>query len=265
MSGALVAQAINESVGTPGFQGIDAILKEYLGLIAEQAGTARVPISRTINGHSLASDVDLTNDDVGAAPAGYGYGDMPKKILDTADDATGSLLEGALENELAKMSNSTVKQILFYDYPNIPGGYCIGTFYRHDADNAALTGVNYNTSAGSFIKKKYNGVWTPLEWVNPPMVLGVEYRTTERYNDKPVYTKLIDCKTALTGRTVQTGHATIFRHSGNLNMNHTLPYSVSNINGTYWAESRASGETLTLVCGSGFEGNYNWYEQIWWI
>lgn len=32
-----------------------------------------------------------------------------------------------------------------------------------------------------------------IEWINPPMVLGVEYRTTERYNGKPVYTKLVDC------------------------------------------------------------------------
>lgn len=29
------------------------------------------------------------------------------------------------------------------------------------------------------------------EWINPPMVVDVEYRTTERYNGKPVYTKII--------------------------------------------------------------------------
>lgn len=30
------------------------------------------------------------------------------------------------------------------------------------------------------------------EWQNPPMLPGVEYRTTERYDDKPVYAKRID-------------------------------------------------------------------------
>ena len=30
------------------------------------------------------------------------------------------------------------------------------------------------------------------EWINPPMVLGEEYRTTERYNGKPVYAKVVD-------------------------------------------------------------------------
>ena len=30
-----------------------------------------------------------------------------------------------------------------------------------------------------------------VEWVNPPMIIGVEYRTTERFNGKPVYVKLL--------------------------------------------------------------------------
>lgn len=29
------------------------------------------------------------------------------------------------------------------------------------------------------------------EWINPPMLLGVEYRTTERWLGKPVYTKIV--------------------------------------------------------------------------
>lgn len=36
------------------------------------------------------------------------------------------------------------------------------------------------------------GFWNPWEWINPPMAPGVEYRTTERYNGKPVYTKYIN-------------------------------------------------------------------------
>ena len=37
-----------------------------------------------------------------------------------------------------------------------------------------------------------DGKWGPWEWLNPPMELGVEYRTTERHLGKPVYCKLID-------------------------------------------------------------------------
>lgn len=32
----------------------------------------------------------------------------------------------------------------------------------------------------------------PMEWLNPPMQPGVEYRTTERHQGKPVYVKLVD-------------------------------------------------------------------------
>ena len=32
-----------------------------------------------------------------------------------------------------------------------------------------------------------------VEWANPPMIMGEEYRTTERWNGNPVYTKLLDC------------------------------------------------------------------------
>lgn len=39
---------------------------------------------------------------------------------------------------------------------------------------------------------KISGTWGAWEWVNPPMKLGVEYRTTERYQGKPVYVQLID-------------------------------------------------------------------------
>lgn len=37
------------------------------------------------------------------------------------------------------------------------------------------------------------GGWNAWEWVNPPMLLGVEYRTVYRNNEKPVYAKLVNC------------------------------------------------------------------------
>lgn len=40
--------------------------------------------------------------------------------------------------------------------------------------------------------KTDGGNWQPWEWVNPPLKLGEEYRTTERYLGKPVYVKLVD-------------------------------------------------------------------------
>lgn len=42
------------------------------------------------------------------------------------------------------------------------------------------------------IKKDYRTVNGVIEWINPPMVAGTEYRTTERYNQKVVYTKCVN-------------------------------------------------------------------------
>ena len=53
------------------------------------------------------------------------------------------------------------------------------------------------------------GVWGEWEWVNPALVLGVEYRTVERYMGKAVYQKLINfgALPAGTSKTVSFGAA----------------------------------------------------------
>ena len=49
----------------------------------------------------------------------------------------------------------------------------------------ALPAIESTDYPGCF----YRMVGEVQEWLNPPMVIGVEYRTTERYNGKPVYWK----------------------------------------------------------------------------
>lgn len=48
--------------------------------------------------------------------------------------------------------------------------------------------------------------WTSWEWVNPPMRLGVEYCTTERYMDMPVYVKMIEFGTLPNGTNKSVAH-----------------------------------------------------------
>lgn len=45
----------------------------------------------------------------------------------------------------------------------------------------------------------YRVVDGETEWINPPTVVGAEYRTTERWQDKVVYTKLVDCGAIVNG------------------------------------------------------------------
>lgn len=49
----------------------------------------------------------------------------------------------------------------------------------------------------------YRMVEGEKEWVNPPMQIGVEYRTTERWQHKPLYTKMVDFGT-LPNSTIKT-------------------------------------------------------------
>lgn len=47
----------------------------------------------------------------------------------------------------------------------------------------------FKTNGGGEITREIDGV---VEWLNPPMELGVEYRTVKRHCGKPVYTKAFD-------------------------------------------------------------------------
>lgn len=52
----------------------------------------------------------------------------------------------------------------------------------------------------------YRMVGGETEWINPPVEIGEEYRTTERWNGKAVYTKLIDLGIVPSGeKEVDTG------------------------------------------------------------
>lgn len=70
--------------------------------------------------------------------------------------------------------------------------YFLATIYKHSAAYAMAT-FQAPRHNGIFLQTIYTSSgWNPLEWVNPPMDAGVEYRTTERYKGKPVYRKLIE-------------------------------------------------------------------------
>lgn len=56
------------------------------------------------------------------------------------------------------------------------------------ADVGAAPATEYSSRPGCY----YRAVDGESEWTNPPMLTDTEYRTTERYNGMPVYTKLIE-------------------------------------------------------------------------
>lgn len=127
---------------------------------------------------------DYTASDVGAAPDGFGLGtsaprtESPNYDLDNIDGSGWCVGVPVIEG--------------------FSFGFSLVSHIKWNANNAQQTAyltpftsgpASYNSVIRRF---KTNGNWEPWEWVNPTMKIGIEYRTTERWNGKPVYAKLID-------------------------------------------------------------------------
>ena len=124
----------------------------------------------------------------GVAPAGYGLGGTAK-ILTDADDLNNIKTTGWYCYHSNKHPANVPTPEVFSAVMEVIFGYYSGQTMQRvysTGDNNDWNLVAQRVSYGS-------GGWQPWEWVNPPMKLGIEYRTTERYLGKPVYVKLVDC------------------------------------------------------------------------
>ena len=143
---------------------------------------------------------------IGAAPAGVGFGENMLSRSSSGDGPTmatsGESLESfqaKLDRTLSTMPNHSAKLMLVRGVSTAAGnlydscGNCLGIIYRGGSENEAwLIAFSYQSSTkGSQWRMQKSGTWVAPEWEHPPMKLGVEYRTTERYNEKPVYKKLV--------------------------------------------------------------------------
>lgn len=116
------------------------------------------------------------------APSGYGLGDSARVVVNPND---------AIQSGFYALAGSSSTDY-FPEYTNFAYGtmlvenrydkYIKQTFY-FDGIMAVRNGTRINTSDPV--------VWDSLEFINPPLAVGVEYRTTERSEGKPVYVKRI--------------------------------------------------------------------------
>ena len=141
------------------------------------------------------------------APAGYGLGES--NALSVEDCNT------AVKTGLYSFAYNTINR------PEHLGYGVIFPIARLESSNAKeiiqiAKGCGTGTGVGSFqnritaVRSTEDGItWTEWEYENPPMVLGVEYRTTERWNGQSVYVKLVDC-----GQGPATGAMNLFPSVG---------------------------------------------------
>lgn len=126
-----------------------------------------------LSGYATKEEVEaLTAEDVGAAPAGFGLGGACVNIRDWNNAVNNGFYVGNVNTTdgswwqgfVVKNSDSYISQ----------------RAYRA-SNNGVLEAHREKTEAG----------WQSWEWVNPPMYPNTEYRTTERYNGKPIYTAVV--------------------------------------------------------------------------
>lgn len=104
-------------------------------------------------------------------------------------------LEEALLGVINTMANYSTKQIRCSMAFLGKSGFYLTTVFRHTSTYVLVT-FQSMSFGGAVLQKVYSGgTWSPIEWRNPPMELGVEYRTTERYQEKSVYIKAVDLGT----------------------------------------------------------------------
>lgn len=74
--------------------------------------------------------------------------------------------------------------------PLVAGGWMRADMF--DQSNGTQTW--HYEQFGGVMAQRYliNGVWQPWEYVIPPMLVGVEYCTIERWHGKPIYHKLVE-------------------------------------------------------------------------
>ena len=159
-------------------------LSPELKIIADGEEGSPVDASLTIPGR--AADAAATSAAIEKRAADYGLGAEPKVYI---------------LNELWEIDNLPINGFYYLKFNKI---ITISSYeflecgcYISGLDNAnrkveLWLEDNANESGAYIVRRTTDGVTTgSWEWENPPMIAGVEYRTTERHNGDVVYAKLI--------------------------------------------------------------------------
>ena len=128
----------------------------------------------------------------GAAPGGYGYGEQMIEISSLAEETYAEYC-AKIDTILSGMANRETKQInVTPPYSEDSSfGACAATLYKGTNAYASLVTIGHsNKYAHGWRMQKRNGAWEPFEWIDPPLNVGVSYRTTERYKGNAIYKKL---------------------------------------------------------------------------
>ena len=129
--------------------------------------------------HATGGSDPITPASIGAAPDGYGLGAKTGKLITDGNDALvgGWFYWGNIDTNLP----------FTYGHLRVDPRLMGQTSGKQTLMQTAYSD-NYQGCVAQ--RKMVDGAFKPWEWVNPPMVSGTEYRTTERHLGNPVYKKM---------------------------------------------------------------------------
>lgn len=155
---------------------------------------------------------DYTAEMVGAAPDGFGLGATLGGTIPGGD------ANNAINNGWYSVAGTEL------NLPTAEDGvqsaqHALLFVQSRRADLVKVQTIILGTASyqGYVLRRVYSNAtaaWSPYEWVNPPVQLGVEYRTTERYNENPVYARLVNVGPFPSPGThkevsIETGHSSV--------------------------------------------------------
>lgn len=246
------------SIGPRGPQGLPGGVTTFNGrdgVVVPQAGdyTAGMVGAYT----KEEADTLLAN----KAPAGFGYGDKLKSISAESKDESYETFCAKVDAVLDTMPDRTAK--LITAYPPELYGYSRSTaslLYRSDQNYAVLSNIgssDIGMCGWRMMKLRYPyssspTKWMPFEFEHPPMMPGVEYRTTERYNGKPVYVKMVDFGTLPNSTSKFVGHGitniyTPISANGVMSGGYTIPFCGGQNNFIYCHATRSDVVCITTA------------------
>ena len=233
------------------------------GAVLPQSGdynATQIPVSGEPEAETVAAA--LSN----KAPAGYGFGDAIQEIATTSAEESYETYCAKVDAVLDEMPDKTAKLVRAYP-PAVYGkaGTTVSLLYKSDANYVVLSNIGSADTAlcgWRMIRLKKSSsepsAWQPFEWEHPPMQLGVEYRTTERYNSKPVYKKAINTGALSAGTSKSVAHGVQdigLRLSALYGLNNGGDNLVSNpgITGIL-----VDGSNITITTAAGFSTSNSW-------
>lgn len=182
---------------------------------------------------------------IDAAPGGFGLGGV---LADAPENS-----EGFADANLITATGfyRAVRNVLY-------GGWHYIIHLNYDSATALQLAAYVSGEVYGAREKRLN-VWGDWEHTNPPMKLGVEYRTTERYLGKPVYYKIVDCGQIANNKQVEHGIVNMRDCISFQGLRGSMPMpSISNNNlSDPWSYYVADVDRtkITLACGTSAAGD----------